>query len=166
MTKVIWFTGLSGSGKTTIAQGLHQLIPSYVLDGDVVRRGLNKDLGYSGKDRQENIRRVGEVAKILYEAGVTAIVAFISPFEEDRQEARKLIGDDFVEVYLSADLETCEQRDEKGLYARARSGELKEFTGIDSAYEVPTRPEIILDTSKLSIQDCIDKVMEWLILYS
>jgi adenylyl-sulfate kinase len=167
MPKVLWLTGLSGSGKTTIAQELYRLIPSYILDGDVVRKGLNKDLGYSSEDRQENIRRVGEVAKILYDAGVTAIVAFISPFEEDRQAARKLIKQgDFIEVYLDCPLEICEQRDEKGLYKKARSGELKEFTGIDSAYEIPVNPEIVLDTNKLSVQECIDRIMEWLIHFS
>jgi adenylylsulfate kinase len=164
MPKVIWLTGLSGSGKTTIANGLSKLLPCCILDADIVRKGLNSDLGYSDKDRKENIRRIGEVVKILHTNGMNVITAFISPFENDRRQVRNLFSKgDFIEVYLDCPLEICEQRDSRGLYKKARDGELKEFTGISSPYEVPINPEITLDTNKMTVQDCVDKVMEWLI---
>jgi bifunctional enzyme CysN/CysC len=150
--RCIWFTGLSGSGKTTIAnllekqlhaQGLH----TYILDGDNVRHGLNRDLGFAEADRQENIRRVAEVAKLMLDAGLVVLVSFISPFRADRSIARSLFKDgEFVEVFVDTSLEQCERRDPKGLYAKARRGELKNFTGIDSPYEPPQQPDVRLQT--------------------
>ena len=150
--RCIWFTGLSGSGKTTIAnllekqlhaQGLH----TYILDGDNVRHGLNRDLGFTEADRQENIRRVAEVAKLMLDAGLVVLVSFISPFKVDRRNARSLFKDgEFVEVFVDTSLEQCERRDPKGLYAKARRGELKNFTGIDSPYEPPLQPDVHLHT--------------------
>jgi bifunctional enzyme CysN/CysC len=150
--RCIWFTGLSGSGKTTIAnllekqlhaQGLH----TYILDGDNVRHGLNRDLGFAEADRQENIRRVAEVAKLMLDAGLVVLVSFISPFRADRSSARSLFKDgEFVEVFVDTSLEQCERRDPKGLYAKARRGELKNFTGIDSPYEPPQQPDVHLQT--------------------
>ena len=170
-SKVLWFTGLSGSGKTTIAEELENILSSDVsftcclLDGDVIRKGLNKDLGFSDEDRKENIRRIGEVTKLFYNSDVTVITAFISPFESDRNFVRSLIPkEDFVEIFLDCPLSVCEKRDVKGLYKKARLGEIKNFTGIDSAYEIPSNPEIILDTSKLTIEECIKKIL-WHIHY-
>lgn len=149
---LLWFTGLSGSGKSTLANALErQLFEAgrftYVLDGDNVRHGLNRDLGFTAADREENIRRIGEVGKLFVDAGVIVLTAFISPFRSDRRLVRALMAEgEFIEIYMRAPLEVCEQRDPKGLYKRARSGEIKDFTGIDSPYEEPENPEIIIDT--------------------
>ena len=156
---LIWFTGLSGSGKSTVAFTLeHALVQrghlSYVLDGDNIRHGLNKNLGFSAEDREENIRRLGEVGKLFVDAGLITISSFISPYRADRQRARETVGEDsFFEVYCYAPLEVCEERDPKGLYKKARAGELKGFTGIDDPYEAPENPELFLDTSKVSPQE-------------
>ena len=156
---LIWFTGLSGSGKSTVAFTLeHALVQrghlSYVLDGDNIRHGLNKNLGFSAEDREENIRRLGEVGKLFVDTGVITISSFISPYRADRQKARETVGEDsFFEVYCYAPLEVCEERDPKGLYKKARAGELKGFTGIDDPYEAPEDPELFLDTSKVSPQE-------------
>ena len=156
---LIWTTGLSGSGKSTIAYTLeHALVQRghlcYVLDGDNIRHGLNKNLGFSAEDREENIRRLGEVGKLFVDAGVITITAFISPYRADRNTARETIGgDSFFEVFCDAPLDVCEQRDPKGLYKKARAGEIKGFTGIDDPYEAPENPELLLDTSKTSPQE-------------
>lgn len=162
---VIWLTGLSGSGKSTIANetavrlhGRGELV--YILDGDNIRMGLNKDLGFSDDDRKENIRRIAEVAKLLSDAGVIVITAFISPFREERERAKDIIGrDNFLEVYVNADLGVCEERDPKGLYKKARAGEIKQFTGIDSPYEEPIKPFRRLDTNKWSVEQCTDIII-------
>jgi adenylylsulfate kinase len=152
----LWFTGLSGSGKSTIAlEAENQLfergVRTYVLDGDNIRHGLNKDLGFSPEDRTENIRRIGEVAKLFVDAGLVIMTAFISPYREDRNTVRNLMKDgEFVEVYVECDLEVCEQRDPKGLYKKARAGEIKEFTGIDAPYEEPENPELVVNTSQIT----------------
>lgn len=162
---VIWLTGLSGSGKTTIARALEQELRKEgravcVLDGDCLRRGLCSDLGYTPADRQENIRRVGEVARLFADAGLICIVALISPYHRDRDRARAAapLGR-FVEVHINAPLEVCEQRDPKGLYARARAGELKDFTGISAPYEPPSHPEIELQTNQLGVTECVSRVL-------
>ena len=166
---VIWFTGLSAAGKSTLANVLcekfHTLhIHSYVLDGDNIRHGLNKDLGFKPEDRQENIRRIGEVAKLFVDAGLIAITAFISPYREDRLQARKLVkNDEFIEVYVKCDLAECERRDPKGMYKKARKGEIKEFTGISAPYEEPEKPEIIIDTTRNSVDECIQDLLDFLI---
>jgi len=154
---IIWFTGYSGSGKSTIANILDTYLHkggyhTYILDGDNIRSGLNKNLGFSDDDRKENIRRISEVAKLFADSGTIVLTAFISPFIEDRQIARDILSKDFnfIEVYVEADLETCEARDPKGLYKKARAGQIKNFTGIDSPYEAPINPEITLKTSQYS----------------
>ena len=165
---ILWFTGLSGSGKSTIANEvshrLHQMGKlNYILDGDNIRHGLNKDLGFSPEDRAENIRRISEVANLFADAGVITITAFISPYRKDRDFCRSLAGDGrFIEIYVKASLETCEKRDPKGLYKKARAGEIKEFTGISAPYEEPLNPEIILDSDNLSIEEEVERVMEYL----
>ncbi len=162
----IWLTGLSASGKSTIAQQLEkQLVeqgrPCYILDGDNVRHGLNRDLGFSMEDRQENIRRIAEVAALMTDAGVIVITAFISPYRQDRQSAREVVGDEaFIEVFVDAPLEVCEQRDPKGLYKKARAGEIRQFTGVSDVYEVPANAEITLPTASLSPAGAADKVIE------
>ena len=154
---VVWFTGLSGSGKSTLANAVaHQLHErrhhTYVLDGDNVRHGLNKNLGFSPEDREENIRRVGEVAKLFVDAGTIVMTAFISPYREDRDQARELIEENrFVEVFVECPLNICEERDPKGLYKKARTGEIKEFTGISAPYEEPNKPEVVVNTAELSV---------------
>jgi adenylylsulfate kinase len=165
---VLWFTGLSGAGKSTLAHALEERLyqmkyRTFVLDGDNVRHGLCGDLGFSDHDRVENIRRVSEVAKLFMEAGVIILTAFISPFRADRNKARSLIGQDFVEIYCQCPLEVCEQRDVKGLYRRARAGEIKEFTGISSPYESPEHPELIIDTSQKDIDKCVDEILDYLV---
>ena len=165
---VVWFTGLSGSGKTTLAFELEQLLfdmgyQTYVLDGDNVRYGLSSDLGFSHEDRAENIRRIGEVASLFAEAGFIVISAFISPYREDRRLARQTVGTEFHEVFLSADLEACEARDPKGLYAKARRGEIEDFTGITAPYEEPEDAEFRLDTGTLDIAECIDLLSKYVI---
>lgn len=164
---VLWFTGLSGSGKSTLAHAVEEALfakgcYTYILDGDNIRHGLNSDLGFSEADRRENIRRIGEVAKLFVDAGVIVMAAFISPFYEDRERVRSLFDpSEFVEIYVQCDLATCENRDPKGLYRKARSGELKQFTGIDSPYEVPEKPEIILNTACCSIDDSVQAVLAY-----
>ena len=163
---LIWFTGLSGSGKSTIAYTLeHALVQRghlcYVLDGDNIRHGLNKNLGFSAEDRKENIRRIGEVGKLFVDAGLITMTSFISPYRADRQTARETVGKgDFFEVHCSTPIEVCETRDPKGLYKKARAGELKGFTGIDDPYEAPENPEIVLDATNLSPQECAVRVIE------
>jgi adenylylsulfate kinase len=165
---VLWFTGLSGAGKSTLAHAveeqLHQLgCRTFVLDGDNVRHGLSSNLGFSEDDRRENIRRIGEAAKLMMEAGVIAMTAFISPFRADREAVRNLMPHgDFFEVYCKAALETCEARDVKGLYKKARAGEIKNYTGIDSPYEAPEKPELVVDTDALSIEQSVNEVLNLL----
>jgi len=165
---VIWFTGLSGSGKSTLAHSveeeLHKLnCRTFVLDGDNVRHGLSSNLTFSDADRKENIRRIGETAKLMMEAGVIAITAFISPFRKDRDTVRELLPqDDFIEIYCNASLEVCESRDVKGLYKRAHAGEIKNFTGIDSPYEEPTNPELVVNTGDEALEESVTKVLEYL----
>ena len=165
---VIWFTGLSGSGKSTLAHSveeeLHKLgCRTFVLDGDNVRHGLSSNLTFSDSDRKENIRRIGEVANLMMEAGIIAITAFISPFREDRNIVRSLLSqDDFIEVYCNASLEVCESRDVKGLYKRARAGEIKNYTGINSPYEAPISPELVVDTESESLKKSVIKVIDFL----
>ena len=162
---VIWLTGLSGSGKSTIANELAIRLQekgklAYILDGDNIRMGLNKDLGFSDDDRKENIRRIAEVAKLLSDAGVIVITAFISPFREEREKAKDIIGrDNFLEVYVKADLEVCEERDPKGLYKKARAGEIKQFTGIDSPYEEPINDFKVVNSSEWSVEECTNVLM-------
>lgn len=161
----LWFTGLSGSGKSTLANelaaALHERgVRTYVLDGDNIRHGLNKGLGFSAEDRKENIRRIGEVAKLFTDAGVINMTAFISPYRADRQVARDLQPESFLEVYVQADLGTCEERDPKGLYKKARAGEIKGFTGIDDPYEEPEAPEVIVDTAKNSVRSCVLQILQ------
>lgn len=165
---IVWMTGLSGSGKSTLANALEKKLyqmraATYILDGDNVRLGLNQDLGFSPSDRQENIRRIGETAKLFLDSGSIVITAFISPFENDRQLVRGLVGpEEFIEVYIKCSLNLCEQRDPKGLYKKARSGEIKDFTGISSPYEEPVNPEIVVDTSKETVDQAVDKILEYL----
>ena len=165
---VIWFTGLSGSGKSTLANAVNEVLhldglSTYVLDGDNVRHGLCKDLGFSDEDREENIRRIGEVANLFMNAGIITITAFVSPFISDRNKVRKIIGSkDFIEVYCSANIDVCESRDTKGLYKKARLGEIKEFTGISSPYEAPVNPEIVVDTGTLNLNDSVEEVINYL----
>ena len=162
---VLWFTGLSGSGKSTIANAVESLLMeqgkhSYLLDGDNVRHGLNKDLGFSDSDRVENIRRIGEVAKLFVDSGSIVLTAFISPFIADRQQVRDLLEPgQFLEVFIDTPLDVCEARDPKGLYKKARAGEIKHFTGIDSAYEAPIQPEIHVKTAQVSIEQCAAQIV-------
>ena len=166
--RCIWFTGLSGAGKSTIANSLERRLfaqgrHTYLLDGDNVRHGLNRDLGFTEEDRVENIRRVAEVAKLMVDAGLIVLVSFISPFAVDRKMARGLFEpSEFIEVFVDAPLATCEQRDVKGLYAKARRGDLKHFTGIDSPYEPPLTPELRLDTSLYSPDQCVEHLVKLL----
>lgn len=165
---VIWFTGLSSAGKSTLAHAveeeLHRLgCRTFVLDGDNIRHGLSSNLGFSDADRRENIRRIAEAAKLMMEAGIITMAAFISPFRDDRAAARKLMPHgDFIEIYCRASLEICERRDVKGLYKRARAGEIKNYTAIDSPYEIPENPELIVDTGEVSLQQSVDQVMQLL----
>jgi adenylylsulfate kinase len=165
----IWFTGLSGSGKSTIARKLEEKlfergVKTYVLDGDNVRHGLNNNLGFSHEDRTENIRRIGEVSKLLVDAGIVVMTAFISPFKEDRRKVRKLMKEgEFIEVFIEATIETCEERDPKGLYKKAKAGEIKEFTGISSPYESPEMPELVVNTTEeTDINNNAEKILKYL----
>ena len=163
--RIVWLTGLSGAGKSTLAMALEQRLFDagrnvYVLDGDIVRGGLCSDLGFSLDDRVENIRRIGEVARIMADAGLLVIVAFISPFRADRDRVRAgMPPGRFTEVHVSTPLEVCEQRDTKGLYAKARAGELSDFTGISSPYEAPESPEVLLPTEQMSVDECVDGIV-------
>lgn len=165
---VVWLTGLSGAGKSTLAMRVEHALfnrgmQTYVLDGDNVRRGLNVDLGFTPEDRVENIRRVGEVAALMADAGLVVITAFISPYIEDRKRARAAAGEAFHEVYVKADLDTCEQRDPKGLYKKARKGEISDFTGISSPYEEPTSPDLIVDTSSHDVDACVEQIVDYVL---
>ena len=165
---VIWFTGLSSSGKSTLAQRLEQALfargcRSYILDGDNVRHGLNRDLGFSPADREENIRRIGEVAKLFTDAGVIALTAFISPYRADRDKNRALVPDgEFIEVWCRCAIEECERRDPKGLYKKARAGQIPEFTGISAPYEEPLKAELVLDTDQLDAEACVERLLGFL----
>jgi adenylylsulfate kinase len=165
---ILWFTGLSGAGKSTLANAVNAALfkrglACYVLDGDNVRHGLCKDLGFSDADREENIRRIGEVAKLFLDAGVVVLTAFVSPFQADRQRARDLVdAGDFIEIHCAADLAVCEERDTKGLYAKARAGEIKDFTGISSPYEAPETPELRVDTGGQSLEQSVEQVLTYL----
>lgn len=165
---IVWFTGLSGAGKSTLANAVESRLfdmgcHANVLDGDNVRHGLCSDLGFSLQDRTENIRRIGELSKLFMEAGTIILAAFISPNQKDRVSVRNLVSqNDFFEIFCSTPIEVCESRDVKGLYKRARAGEIKDFTGISAAYEVPLNPELVIDTSQLSIQESVDKIINLL----
>lgn len=165
---ILWFTGLSGAGKSTLAHAvedrLHQMgCKTFVIDGDNVRHGLCGDLGFSSEDRTENIRRVGEVAKLFTEAGVITLTAFISPFRVDRDRVRQIVpAGDFLEIYCQADLSVCEERDVKGLYKKARAGEISEFTGVSSPYEIPEKPELVICTGNKPLEYCVDEVINYL----
>lgn len=165
--RTIWFTGLSGSGKSTLANEIEKRLVAMgkhtmLLDGDNVRMGLNNNLGFSDEDRVENIRRIAETAKLMNDAGLIVLTAFISPFRKDRRNANKIIGDDYIEVFVSTPLEECEKRDIKGLYKKARDGVIKEFTGISSPYEEPENPSITVDTTNRSLDESVDLVMKQL----
>jgi len=168
---ILWFTGLSGSGKSTLAHALEEKLfqincRTFVLDGDNVRHGLNSNLDFSEAGRTENIRRISEVSKLMLESGLIVMTAFISPINKDRNEARKLItNDDFIEIYCKASLETCETRDIKGLYKRAREGKIKNYTGIDSPYQVPENPELIIDTDNQKLEESVSIILNYLELH-
>lgn len=163
---IIWFTGLSGAGKSTLSHAIEEVLHqrgcrTFVLDGDNVRHGLCGDLGFSSVDRIENIRRVGEVAKLFMEAGIIVLTAFISPFREDRQRVRGMVAHgDFIEVFCDSSLEVCEARDVKGMYKKARSGQINEFTGISSPYETPKNPELTINTGEIELTECVARVIE------
>jgi adenylylsulfate kinase len=167
-TKLIWFTGLSGSGKSTLAVQLEAYLhdkgfATYLLDGDNIRSGLNKDLSFTEEGRVENIRRIGEVSKLMLDAGLVVLSAFISPFKEDREQVRKIVGaENYIEVFVDTPLEVCEQRDVKGLYKRARAGEVKNFTGIDSPYEIPENPDVIIKTAEQTIEESIEVLLKFI----
>ena len=165
---IVWFTGLPGSGKSTLASRLEERlfgrgVRTFVIDGDNVRAGLNKDLGFSAEDREENIRRIGEVAKLFVEAGVMVMTAFISPYRKDREFVRNLVGKgEFIEVYVKCPLGVCEQRDVKGHYKMARQGILKHFTGIDDPYEEPERPERVIETDQMTVDEGVEQIIRYL----
>ena len=162
---ILWFTGLSGSGKSTLSHAIEdhlyrQGVRTYVLDGDNIRKGLCKDLGFTDADRTENIRRIGEVSRLMLEAGLIVMTAFISPFRKDRDLARSLVSaGDFIEIHCAADLAVCEGRDPKGLYKKARAGQIPEFTGITSPYEEPLSPEVVLETGRFSVDQCVEQLL-------
>jgi adenylylsulfate kinase len=165
---VLWFTGLSGAGKSTLAHAVEEQLyqmgcRTFVFDGDNVRHGLNRKLGFSKEDRKENIRRIGEMCKLFVEAGIIALTAFISPYKKDREMVRTIIREgDFIEVYCECGLDICEQRDVKGMYAKARRGEIPEFTGISASYEVPENPDIIVNTGQSTLEECVNTIIEYL----
>jgi len=164
----LWFTGLSGAGKSTLAVAVEEVLHkagtlTYILDGDNIRSGINNNLSFSPEDRKENIRRIAEIAKLFREAGVITLSAFISPYREDRQLARDLAGDDdFIEVFVDASLDACEERDPKGLYKKARAGQIPEFTGISAPYEAPENPELHIRTDQHSVEECAEMVLNYL----
>lgn len=166
---LVWFTGLSGSGKSTLAVQLEAQLhergfKTYLLDGDNVRAGLNKDLTFTDEGRIENIRRIGEVAKLMIDAGVVVLSAFISPFQSDREQVRQIIGNEhYIEVFVDAPLELCEQRDVKGLYKKARAGEVRNFTGIDSPYEKPGHPDLVIKTGQMSIDESVKNLLNFIV---
>jgi len=165
---VVWFTGLSGAGKSTIAHSVEERLfqlgcQSYVFDGDNVRHGLCSDLGFSEEDRSENIRRIAEMCNLFVDAGVIALTAFISPLHKDREFVRQLLGNEFIEIYCHCPIEVCEQRDVKGLYKKARAGEIDNFTGISAPYEEPEDPDLVIDTDTLELDESVDKVIELLL---
>lgn len=165
---ILWFTGLSGAGKSSLAHSveeqLHQMgCRTFVFDGDNVRHGLCKDLGFSKEDRKENIRRIGEMCNLFKEAGVIALTAFISPFQEDRDLVRQIVNDgDFIEVYCDCSIDICEKRDVKGIYKKARNGEIPDFTGISSPYQIPLNPEIVVKTGESTLEECTSMIIEYL----
>jgi adenylyl-sulfate kinase len=165
--RLLWFTGLSGSGKSTLAVALEERLhqqgfATYLLDGDNVRHGLNAGLGFSAEDRTENLRRIREVGKLMVDAGLIVLASFVSPYRSDREAVREAMGEDFAEVYVSTPLEVCEARDVKGLYAKARAGEIPHFTGISAPYEAPENAEAVLDTTTLALDDAVDQLIETL----
>ena len=166
--KLIWFTGLSGSGKSTLANALEsywhqQGLHTYVLDGDNLRRGINQDLDFTPEGRAENLRRIAEIGKLFVDAGILTIAAFVSPLMKDRAAIKKIVGaENFVEVYVKASVETCEERDVKGLYKKARAGEIPNFTGISAPYEVPTQADVVIDTEKLSLEEGLEQLVKQL----
>lgn len=163
---LVWFTGLSGSGKSTIASALEKAlyaeeIHTYLLDGDNLRSGLNSDLSFSPEDRRENIRRIAEVANLMMDAGLVVLASFISPYREDRENVKRIVGyENFVEVFINTPVEECEKRDVKGLYAKARAGEIKNFTGVNAPYEIPMAPDIEIDTTRISVDEAVSKVLK------
>jgi adenylylsulfate kinase len=165
-SKVLWFTGLSGSGKSTIAGRVEETLyergfTTYLLDGDNMRTGLNSDLGFTEKDRRENIRRIGEVAKLFIDSGVIVIAALISPLKTDRKMVRDMVGnDEFIEIFINCPLEVCEERDTKGLYKKARNGEIKDFTGVSSPFEPPVKPEIEIFSNEMSAKSAADRIVK------
>jgi len=166
-SKLLWFTGLSGSGKSTIANDLDIRLnesgkATYLLDGDNIRLGINTDLGFSIEDRNENIRRIGEIGKLFVDAGIITIASFISPLKVNREMVRAALGSDFIEVFVDCPLEECEKRDPKDLYKKARLGVIKEFTGITSPYEKPENPEIVINTKEQTLDQCVDKILDYL----
>ncbi|HEY9008804.1 adenylyl-sulfate kinase [Ohtaekwangia sp.] len=167
--RLIWFTGLSGSGKSTLAVQLEAQLhaegfKTYLLDGDNVRAGLNKDLTFTDEGRVENIRRIGEVSKLLLDAGVIVLSAFISPFHADREQVKNIVGaENYIEVFVDTPLEVCEQRDVKGLYKKARAGEVKNFTGIDSPYEAPERADIVIPTDRVPVEEAVEQLMQYIL---
>ncbi|MGE7878702.1 adenylyl-sulfate kinase [Peribacillus muralis] len=166
---ILWFTGLSGSGKSTIANmveaKLHAKgVSTYILDGDNLRNGLNEDLGFNMDDRKENIRRIGEVSKIFVDSGIVVLGTFISPYANDREDVRKKVeSDEFIEIYVKCPIEACEERDPKGLYKKARIGEITDFTGVSAPYEEPENPEIIIETSDNTIEECVQQIINYLV---
>jgi bifunctional enzyme CysN/CysC len=170
LTKALWFTGLSGSGKSTVSNAVEKSLVTMgkhtmLLDGDKVRHGLNKNQGFKEVDRIENIRRVAEVSKLMNDAGLIAIASFISPYRSDRENAKNIVGDGFIEIHVSTPLEECERRDIKGLYQKARDGEIPNFTGISSPYEEPINPDIRIDTTNCSIEEATDQIMNVIMKY-
>lgn len=169
---VVWFTGLSGSGKSTIACALEKKLITlghlaYVLDGDNIRHNLNSDLGFSPEDRRENVRRIGELAVLFADAGLITVTALISPYRDDRDRVRRKVGQErFIEIFLDVSLDICERRDVKGLYKKVRNGEISDFTGIDAPYEKPLNPEILIDTSRLSVEECVNTIMRYFEKYN
>ncbi|MBU3177686.1 adenylyl-sulfate kinase [Clostridium estertheticum] len=170
-SKLLWFTGLSGSGKSTVANALDIKLnemgkATYLLDGDNIRLGINSDLGFSIKDRNENIRRISEIGKLFVDSGLLTIACFISPLKANREMARSTIGNDFIEIFVDCPIKECEKRDPKNLYKKARQGLIKEFTGISAPYEKPENPEIVVNTKEKTVDQCVDQILDYLKLIS